>query len=120
MHGVGNSLCPQLMVKLGDGTRFTHRNAITTFAGVNLSADQSGAHEATSTRASQSGPPELRKALFLVIDCLLKHSQLMPQYSRFMDMKRAEGIHDIRRQQDPEYLLWPRKGEIWPPWKSSD
>ena len=65
MRGVGDSLGPQLMAELGDVTRFTHRNAITAFAGVDPGADQSGAHEAKSTRASKSGPPELRKALFL-------------------------------------------------------
>ena len=33
MHGVGDSLGPQLMAELGNVTRFTHRNAITAFAG---------------------------------------------------------------------------------------
>ena len=32
MHGVGDSLGPQLMAELGDVARFTHRNAITAFA----------------------------------------------------------------------------------------
>lgn len=72
MHGVGDSLGPQLMAELGDVARFTHRNAITAFAGVDPGADQSGTHEAKSTRVSKSGPPELRRALFLVMDCLLK------------------------------------------------
>ena len=53
-------------------TRFTHRGAITAFAGVDPGADQSGAHEAKSNHTSKSGPPELRRALFLVMDCLLK------------------------------------------------
>ena len=39
MHGVGDSLGPQLMAELGDVTRFTHRNAITAFAGVDPGAD---------------------------------------------------------------------------------
>mgnify|MGYP000665294437 FL=1 len=79
------------MAELGDVTRFTHRNAITAFAGVDPGADQSGTHEANSVRTSKSGPPELRKALFLVMDCLLK---TMPQDDPvycFMDKKRAEG-----------------------------
>ncbi len=46
MHGVGDSLGPQLVAELGDVTRFTHRNAITAFAGVDPGADQSGTHEA--------------------------------------------------------------------------
>ena len=55
MHGVGNSLGPQLMAELGDVTRFTHRNAITAYAGVDPGADQSGSHEAKSNRTSKAG-----------------------------------------------------------------
>ena len=91
MRGVGDSLGPQLMAELGDVTRFTHRNAITAFAGVDPGADQSGTHEAKSTRTSKSGPPELRKALFLVMDCLLKTQPTDDPVYRFMDKKRAEG-----------------------------
>ena len=91
MHGVGDSLGPQLMAELGDVTRFTHRNAITAFAGVDPGADQSGTYEAKSTRVSKSGPPELRRALFLVMDCLLKTMPQDDPVYRFMDKKRAEG-----------------------------
>ena len=91
MHGVGDSLGPQLMAELGDVTRFTHRNAITAFAGVDPGADQSGTHEAKSTRISKSGPPELRRALFLVMDCLLKTMPQDDPVYQFMDKKRAEG-----------------------------
>lgn len=90
MRGVGDSLGPQLMAELGDVTRFTHRNAITAFAGVDPGADQSGTYEAKSTRASKSGPPELRKALFLVMDCLLKTQPADDPVYRFMDKKRTE------------------------------
>ena len=91
MRGVGDSLGQQLMAELGDVTRITHRNAITAFAGVDPGADQSGTHEAKSNRASQSGPPELRRALFLVMDCLLKTRPEDDLVYRFMDKKRAEG-----------------------------
>ena len=57
----------RFMAEIGDVTRFTHRNAITAFAGVAPSPDQSGTHEA------KSGPPELRRALLLAMDaCCLK------------------------------------------------
>ena len=91
MRGVGDSLGPQLMAEIGDVTRFTHRNAITAFAGVDPGADQSGTHEANSVRTSKSGPPELRKALFLVMDCLLKTQPQDDPVYRFMDKKRSEG-----------------------------
>ena len=90
MHGVGDSLGPQLMAELGDGPGLP-TEPITAFAGVDPGADQSGTHEAKSTRVSKSGPPELRRALFLVMDCLLKtQPQDDPVYC-FMDKKRAEG-----------------------------
>ena len=66
MRGVGDSLGPQLMAEIGDVTRFAHRGSIIFFAGADPGADQSGTHEAKSVRTSKSGPPELRKALFLV------------------------------------------------------
>lgn len=91
MYGVGSSLGPQLMAEIGDVTRFTHRNAITAFAGVDPGVDQSGTYEAKSNRTSKSGSPELRKALFLVMDCLLKTQPVDDPVYLFMDKKRAEG-----------------------------
>lgn len=91
MRGVGDSLGPQLMAEIGDVTRFAHRGSITAFAGVDPGSDQSGTHEAKSPRTSKSGPPELRKALFLVMDCLLKTMPADDPVYRFMDKKRSEG-----------------------------
>lgn len=91
MRGVGDSLGPQLMAEIGDVTRFAHRGSITSFAGVDPGANQSGTHEAKSVRTSKSGSPELRKALFLVMDCLLKTMPQDDPVYRFMDKKRSEG-----------------------------
>lgn len=91
MCGVGESLGPQLMAEIGDVTRFAHRNSITAFAGVDPGANQSGPHEAKSVPTSKSGPPELRKALFLAMDCLLKTMPQDDPVYRFMDKKRSEG-----------------------------
>ena len=91
MRGVGDSLGPQLMAEIGDVTRFAHRGSITSFAGVDPGANQSGTHEAKSVRTSKSGSPELRKALFLVMDCLLKTKPHDDPVYRFLDKKRSEG-----------------------------
>ena len=91
MRGVGESLGPQLMAEIGDVTRFAHRSSITSFAGVDPGANQSGSHEAKSVRTSKSGSPELRKALFLVMDCLLKTMPQDDPVYQFMDKKRSEG-----------------------------
>ncbi len=42
MNGVGPSLGPQLMAEIGDVTRFTHREALTAFAGVDPGKNDSG------------------------------------------------------------------------------
>lgn len=91
MRGVGTSLGPQLMAEIGDVTRFAHRGAITSFAGVDPGANQSGTHEAKSVRTSKSGSPELRKSLFLVMDCLIQTKPQDDPVYQFMDKKRAEG-----------------------------
>ncbi len=91
MHGVGDSLGPQLMAEIGDVTRFARRSSITSFAGVDPGANQSGDHDSKSVRTSKSGPPELRKALFLVMDCLIQTKPQDDPVYQFMDKKRAEG-----------------------------
>ena len=91
MRGVGDSLGPQLMAEIGDVMRFARRSAITSFAGVDPGADQSGGHETKSVPTSKSGPPELRKALFLVMDHLIQTKPLDDPVYQFMDKKRAEG-----------------------------
>ena len=91
MKGVGPSLGPQLIAEIGDVTRFTHKSALTAFAGVDPGVNQSGTYEQKSVHASKRGSAELRKTLFQVMDCLIKiHPQDDPVYL-FMDKKRSEG-----------------------------
>lgn len=42
MNGVGPSLGPQLIAEIGGVTRFTHRGALTAFAGVDPGKNDSG------------------------------------------------------------------------------
>ena len=42
--GIGPSLGPQLMAEIGDVTRFTHKGALTAFAGVDPGVNESGGH----------------------------------------------------------------------------
>jgi len=72
MRGVRDSLSSQLMAEIGAMTRFAHRGSITSLADVDPGANQSGSYEAKSVRTSKNGPPELRRALLLVMDYLLK------------------------------------------------
>ena len=91
MNGVGPSLGPQLMAEIGDVTRFTHKGAITAFAGVNPGVNESGSYEQKSVPTSKRGSAELRKTLFQVMDCLIKTMPTDDPVYLFMDKKRAQG-----------------------------
>ena len=90
IKGVGPSLGPQLMAEIGDVTRFTHKGAVTAFAGVDPGVNDSGDHSQKSVHASKHGSPVLRKTLFQIMDSLLKTKPDDAVYW-FMDKKRAEG-----------------------------
>ncbi|WP_146049037.1 transposase, partial [Tetragenococcus halophilus] len=91
MKGVGPSLGPQLMAEIGDVTRFTHKSAITAFAGVDPGVNQSGAYEQKGVRASKRGSSTLRKTLFQVMDVLIKTQPQEDAVYQFLDKKRAQG-----------------------------
>ena len=90
MKGVGPSLGPQLMAEIGDVARFTHKGAITAFAGVDPGVNNSGDYSQKSVHISKHGPPVLRKTLFQIMDILIKTKPDDAVYL-FMDKKRAEG-----------------------------
>ena len=58
MKGVGTSLGPQLMAEIGDVSRFTHKGAITAFAGVDPGVNESGSYEQKSVPTSKRGSSE--------------------------------------------------------------
>ena len=91
MYGVGPSLGPQLMAEIGDVTRFAHKGALTAFAGVDPGVNESGSYEQKSVPVSKRGSAQLRKALFQVMDCLIKTMPADDPVYLFMDKKRAEG-----------------------------
>lgn len=91
MNGVGSTLGPQLMAEIGDVTRFTHRGALTAFAGVDPGKNDSGKHIQKSVRTSKRGSPHLRKTLFQIMDGLIKRSPADDAVYAFMDKKRTEG-----------------------------
>ena len=90
MCGVGKTLGPQLIAELGDISRFTHREAITAFAGVDPGVDESGKRISKSNRASKCGSARLRKTLFLIMSVLLQTKPDDAVYY-FLDKKRSEG-----------------------------
>ena len=91
MNGVGPTLGPQLMAEIGDVTRFTHRGALTAFAGVDPGKNDSGQHIQKSVPTTKKGSPYLRKTLFQIMDGLIKRSPADDAVYAFMDKKRAQG-----------------------------
>ena len=94
MKGVGTSLGPQLIAEIGDVSRFTHKSAITAFAGVDPGVNESGSYEQKSVPTSKRGSSDLRKTLFQVMDVLIKtHPQDDPVYQlSFLDSKQTVSI----------------------------
>ncbi len=93
MHGVGKTLGPQLMAEIGDVCRFTRKQSLIAFAGVDAPPYQSGSFEAKDRSISKRGSSALRKTLFQVMSCLLQNSKAEDTVYQFLDRKRAEGKH---------------------------
>ena len=91
MDGVGHTLGPQLIAEIGDVTRFIHRGALTAFAGVDPRPNESGNHKRKSNPTTKKGSPYLRKALFQIMDSLIKRSPVNDPVYAFMDKKRSQG-----------------------------
>ena len=91
MKGVGPSLGPQLMAEIGNVMRFTHRNAITAFAGVDPGVNESGSYAQKSVPTSKRGSADLRKTLFQVMDVLIKTMPQDDPVYKFIDKKRSQG-----------------------------
>ena len=91
MMGVGPSLGPQLMAEIGDVSRFTHKGAITAFAGVDPGVNESGTHAQKSVHTSKRGSAELRKTLFQIMDILIKTKPKDDPVYQFLDKKRSQG-----------------------------
>lgn len=59
IKGVGLSLGPQLMAKIGDVTRFTHKGTLTAYAGVDPGFNDSEDYPLKSVHVSKHGSPVL-------------------------------------------------------------
>ena len=91
MYGVGSTYGPQLIAEIGDVARFTHREAITAFAGVDPGVNESGQFKQNSNRASKNGSTRLRKTLFQIMSTYLQNRPEDEPIYQFLDRKRAEG-----------------------------
>lgn len=93
MGGVGETLGPQLIAEIGDIQRFTKKQSLVAFSGVDAPPYQSGKFEAKNRRISKRGSGSLRKTLFQVMTCLLQNCLHEDPVYQFLDRKRQEGKH---------------------------
>lgn len=93
LHGVGTTLGPQLIAEIGDVRRFHNRKALIAYAGIDSSPYQSGTIDIKSRGISKRGSAMLRRTLFQVMDCILRHKHTDEPVYQFLDKKRAEGKH---------------------------
>lgn len=91
--GVGDVLASQIIAEVGDIRCFTKKSSLVCFAGLESPPDQSGTIDKKGREVSKKGSPHLRKALFQVMDCLIKTAPATDPIYRFLDKKRAEGKH---------------------------
>lgn len=91
MYGIGHIYGPQLIAEIGDVSRFTHREALTAFAGVDPGKAQSGSYNRISNSSSKCGSARLRKTLFQIMSTLLQTKPANDPVYLFMDKKRREG-----------------------------
>ena len=66
MAGVGKTLGPQLIAEIGDISRFTHREALTAYAGVDPGVDESGNESTRAMVLRKSVHPGLERLCFLL------------------------------------------------------
>jgi transposase len=92
-NGVGETLGYQLMAEIGDVYRFSRKESLVCFAGLEAPPHQSGKFESENRSISKKGSPHLRKTLFQVMDRLPKHSPATDPVYQFLDRKRTEGKH---------------------------
>ena len=79
------------MGKSSNISNFSHKGAITAFAGVNPGGNESGTYSQKSVPTSKRGSADLRKMLFLVMDVLIKTMPQDDPVYQFLNKKRAQG-----------------------------
>ena len=91
MFGVGPTLDPQLIAKIGDVRRFYSKKALVAHASLDAPPNDSGDVTGKHKSMSKIGASSLRRTLFLVMSVYLRSAPLDEPVYQFMDRKRAEG-----------------------------
>lgn len=91
MFGVGDTFGPQLMAEIGDVRRFSRKQSLVAFAGIDPAPNDSGDKYGRNSGTTKRGSPYLRKTLFNIMKCYLQNAPENEPVFQFIDKKRAEG-----------------------------
>lgn len=93
MDGVGTTLGPQIMAEIGDVRRFSSKEKLVAFAGVDAPPYQSGKFASNNRHISKRGSAELRKSVFQVVSCRAQVNKETDPVCQYLAKKKAEGKH---------------------------
>ena len=90
MFGVGDTFGPQLMAEIGDVRRFSRKQSLVAFAGIDPAPNDSGDKYGRNSGTTKRGSPYLRKTLFNIMKCYLQNVPENEQVFQFIDKKCTE------------------------------
>lgn len=91
MFGVGSTFGPQLIAEIGDVRRFSRKQSLVAFAGIDPAPNDSGDKYGRNSGTTKRGSPYLRKTLFNIMKCYLQNAPEDEPVYQFIDKKRSEG-----------------------------
>lgn len=88
--GIGNTIAPIILAKIGDINNFDKPSKMIAFAGVDPSENQSGNKLSTNDKTSKRGSPYLRHAIYNASLVAISNE---PELRAYYDKKISEGKH---------------------------
>lgn len=89
--GIGENLASRIIAELGDMKKYTSKNQIVSYAGLDPMIRQSGKYDGDHLSISKKGNKRLRCILYLAVVCNLRQAKNDPIYN-FYQKKRQQTI----------------------------
>ena len=89
--GIGENLASRIIAELGDMKKYTSKNQIVSYAGLDPMIRQSGKYDGDHLSISKKGNKRLRCLLYLAVVCNLRQAKNDPIYN-FYQKKRQQAI----------------------------
>ena len=91
MYGVGDTLAPRIIAKIGDIRHFKNKHSLIAYAGIDAPTYQSGKFYATQRHISKHGNKYLRKTGYEIMQSIVAHKPENEPVYEFISKKRSEG-----------------------------